>query len=365
MMKILTIVGTRPEFIRLSVIIKKLDLYSNQILVHTGQNYDYELDKIFFKELNIRKPDVFLEAKGSFGEQLSTISKKLERVISKLKPERLLVLGDTNSSLSAIIAKRMGVPIFHMEAGNRCYDHRVPEEVNRKIIDHSSDILLPYTSRSCENLVSEGIPRRRIYVTGNPIYEVIESFKKEINKSKILKKLNISKKKYILLTLHREENVDNKKILSSFLNAFESVYSVFNYQIICPLHPRTKKRLEDNNLFDMKGKNLKIIKPLGFFDFIFLEKNAYCVMTDSGTVQEECSIFGVPNITLRDTTERPETIESSSNMITSHDISIIINAIRLSVKNPEKIVTPDGYKINNVSDKVCKIILSNYHRTYA
>ena len=161
MMKILTIVGTRPEFIRLSVIIKKLDLYSNQILVHTGQNYDYELDKIFFKELNIRKPDVFLEAKGSFGEQLSTISKKLERVISKLKPERLLVLGDTNSSLSAIIAKRMGVPIFHMEAGNRCYDHRVPEEVNRKIIDHSSDILLPYTSRSCENLVSEGIPRRK------------------------------------------------------------------------------------------------------------------------------------------------------------------------------------------------------------
>lgn len=364
-MKVLTIVGTRPEFIRLSIIIKKLDLHCEQILVHTGQNYDYELNQIFFKELNIRKPDIFLEAKGSFGAQLAIISKKFEKVIKKVKPDRLLVLGDTNSSLSAILAKRMGVPVFHMEAGNRCFDLKVPEEVNRKIIDHSSDILLPYTNRSCENLVNEGIPRRRIYITGNPIYEVLKTFEKQINNSKILKKMNLNRNKFFLLTLHREENVDNKNKLKEFIGVLNDIHAKFKYTIIWPVHPRTKKNLVNNNLLDPKNKALKIIKPLGFIDFVKLEKNSYCVLTDSGTVQEECSIFGIPNITLRETTERPETIESSSNMITSSNIEIILNAINISVKYSNNITIPEGYEVNNVSDKVCKILLSNYFRTYA
>ncbi len=364
-MKILTIVGTRPEFIRLSVIIKKLDLFCDQILVHTGQNYDYELDQIFFKELGIRKPDIFLEAKGSFGTQLSIISKKFEKVLKASMPDRLLVLGDTNSSLSAILAKRMGIPVFHMEAGNRCFDLKVPEEVNRKIIDHSSDILLPYTNRSCENLVNEGIPRRRIYVTGNPIYEVLNNYERKIIKSQILKKMKLKKNNFFLLTLHREENVDDIKKLKEFINVLNNIHSKFKRQIIWPVHPRTKKNLDKNKLINNNNRAIKIIKPLGFIDFVKLEKNSYCVLTDSGTVQEECSIFGIPNITLRETTERPETIESSSNMITSNNLDIILNAIKISVKYSKNISAPDGYKEKNVSDKVCKIILGNYFRTYA
>ena len=252
-----------------------------------------------------------------------------------------------------------------MEAGNRCYDLNVPEEVNRRIIDHSSDILLPYTERSCENLIYEGIPRRRIYITGNPIFEVINKNKNKINSSKILEKLKIKKKKYFLLTMHREENVDKSSKLSEFVDALIHINKVYSLPVIWPIHPRSIKVLTSLQKKNLQKHNIIFIKPLGFFDFVYIEKNAFCVLTDSGTVQEECSIFKVPNITLRDTTERPETIESGSNLITSSDIDIIINAIKFSVENVNCIKAPTEYLFDDVSSIVCKILLSNNIRTYA
>ena len=311
-MKIVTLLGTRPEFIRLSRIIPLLDKYSNHTIIHTGQNYDYNLNKIFFKNLNIRTPDIFLDAKGSFGEQLSIISKKLEKLLLKIKPNRFLVLGDTNSSLGAVIAKRLSIPVFHMEAGNRQYNDVVPEEINRRIIDHSSDILLPYTYRSCENLVKEGIERRRIFVTGNPIFEVINFNKKKIDNSKILKKLNLKKNNYYLLTCHRQENVDTKLKFNDLIKVINQISLLKNKRIIWPLHPRSRIRLKKYNL--KLSKNIIIVDPIDFFDFSKLEKNCGCIITDSGTVQEEASILKKPNIIIRDTTERPETIESGSSI---------------------------------------------------
>lgn len=363
--KIVTLLGTRPEFIRLSQIIPKLDKYCNHTVIHTGQNYDYELNEIFFKELKIRKPDIFLDARGTFGNQLSIISKNLEKELKKIEPEKILILGDTNSSLGAIIAKRLKIPVFHMEAGNRCYDLKVPEEVNRKIIDHASDILMPYTKRSCENLVSEGIPRRRIYITGNPIFEVINKNKNSIKKSKILKSLKLKKNKYFLLTMHREENVDSTRSLKKYISSLVIINKTFKLPIIWPIHPRSKNKLSDNDQKNLSSNNIQLLNPLGFFDFITLEQNASCVLTDSGTVQEECSIFGIPNITLRDTTERPETIESGSNVVTSSNEESIISSINLSLENKNTIKPPEEYVSKDVSTKVCKIILGIHYLTYA
>ena len=312
-MKIVTVVGTRPEFIRLSQIIPLLDKYSQHYIVHTGQNYDYNLDKIFFKNFKLRKPDFFLNAKKSFGNQLSIIFKKLEEILINIKPDRFLVLGDTNSSLAAIVAKRLQIPVFHMEAGNRQYNDIVPEEVNRRLIDHSSDILLPYTQRSCDNLVKEGIDRKRIYITGNPIFEVMNFYKNEIKNSKIMKKLNISKNNYFLLTSHRQENVDNNIKLKSIIELLNDIILIKKIPIIWPIHPRSKKRIKKMKL--KLNKNIKLISPINFFDFSFLEINCYCIITDSGTVQEESSILKKPNLIIRDTTERPETIEAGSSIL--------------------------------------------------
>lgn len=360
----MTIIGTRPEFIRLCILIKKLDKFCNHILIHTGQNYDYELNEIFFKQLGIRRPNYFLDAKGSFGEQLSIISKKLETIIKTESPDKFLVLGDTNSSLGAIIAKRNGIPVYHMEAGNRCFDNNVPEEVNRRIIDHCSSILLPYTNRSCENLVKEGIDRRRIYITGNPIYEVLQKYKNKINNSKIITSLKLKKNHFFLITLHREENVENKSRLKVFIESFKYLSKAYNCKVVWPIHPRTGSKIKSLNIrFD--DKNFNLIKPLGFLDFVNLEKNAMCVLTDSGTVQEECSIFKIPNITLRDTTERPETIESSSNFISSINFQSIVNGVEISINDKKYIKTPIEYLDDNVSSKVMKILLSNYFETPA
>ena len=242
-MKIVTIVGTRPEFIRLSRILPLLDKYSDHKIIHTGQNYDYNLDKVFSKILKLENQIIFLMQK-SFGNQVSIIFKKLEKILSDLKPDRFLVLGDTNSSLGAIIAKRLGIPVFHMEAGNRQYNDIVPEEVNRRLIDHSSDILLPYTQRSCENLIKEGIDRKRIFVTGNPIFEVMNFYQDQINSSNILKKLKISEKKYFLLTSHRQENVDNPFKLKSIIEVLNNLVSIKKIPLIWPIHPRSKLRLK-------------------------------------------------------------------------------------------------------------------------
>ena len=356
--KILTILGTRPEIIRLSVILPLLDKYTNQKIVHTGQNYDYNLDKVFFSNFKLRKPDYFLKAKGSFANQISTIINKLHDIILREKPDRFLVLGDTNSSLGAITAKRLGVPVFHMEAGNRQYDDIVPEEINRRIIDNCSDILLPYTNRSCDNLVNEGINRARIFVTGNPIYEVINKFYYNIHKSKILKLLNINEKNFFLVTLHRQENVDNIDRLKLIVSTLNKISKKFGYKIIWPAHPRTIKNLKK---FKIKSSlNLKIIKPLDFFNFIKLEMNSFCTLTDSGTVQEECAIFKIPNIVLRDKTERPETIESGSTIISMNNSTDIINGIIFATNNKNISDDVQGYHDLNVSKKILNIILSNY-----
>jgi len=361
-MKILTILGTRPEIIRLSRIIPKIDNLAKQIIVHTGQNYDYNLNEIFFKQLSVRKPDYFLEATGSFTEQIGIILTKLEKIIRDEKPDRFLVLGDTNSSMGAIVAKRLAIPVFHMEAGNRCYDDRVPEEVNRRIIDVSSDILMPYTERSRKNLISEGIAGNRIYVTGNPIFEVLKYYEDESNNSEILKIEKLNPKEYFLVTMHREENVDNKSRLESIIGGLELVQKEYNYKVLISTHPRTRKRLNEFNIaYD--AENILFKEPYSFFDFIKLEKNAFCVLSDSGTVQEECAIFGIPNVTMRDTTERPETIECGSNILSGADSTQIFLSTKTVINSINNWQAPPEYLKDNVSDTVIKILMGYYHKT--
>ena len=355
-MKIITIIGTRPEIIRLSIIIEKLDIFCDHILVHTGQNYDYHLNELFFHSLGVRKPDYFLEVKGkTFGEQIGKILIESEKVILKEKPDAILILGDTNSGLTSIIAKRLGILVYHLEAGNRCYDNRVPEEVNRRIIDHSSDIFMPYTNRSKDNLVREGIPREKIYVIGNPIFEVIQHYNKKIDNSDIITKLGLEANKYFLVTMHRAENVDIPQRLHNLIRSLELLFEEFNYPIICSLHPRTKNKIEKYNI-TTKIKNIHFLTPLDFFDFVKLEKNAFLVLTDSGTVQEECCIFNKPNITIRDVTERPETIEAGSNLITGNNPKNILDCAKMALKLDSYWKPPDEYLITNVSEIVSKII---------
>ena len=359
-MKVMTIIGTRPEIIRLNVIIRKLDAICDHVLVHTGQNYDYNLNELFMQQLDVRKPDYFLEAKGSFGEQIGIILSKMEKVLLNEKPDRFLVLGDTNSSMAAIIAKRLGISVYHMEAGNRCHDDRVPEEVNRRIIDHSSDILMPYTQRSRENLLQEGIPGRRIYVTGNPIKEVIEYFDVQIQNSDILKTLNLKKHAYFLVTLHRQENVDNPKRFTKFLSMpFPRLEKKYKFPVICSTHPRTRKRLKE---FSMESDDITFLDPQGFFEFVHLELNAACVMSDSGTVQEECAIFKVPNVTLRDVTERPETLDVGSNILVGNDPEKIIECVDLVMERESDWTPPEEYLVTNVSDTVLKIVTGYYQK---
>ena len=317
-MKILTVLGTRPEIIRLSLVIEKLDAICDHILVHTGQNFDPSLNDIFFKQLGIRTPDEFLDARGTFGEQVGVIFSKIEKILLAKKPDKFLVLGDTNSTLAAIMAKRLGIPVYHMEAGNRCHDDRVPEEINRRIIDHSSDVLMPYTERSRQNLLREGIPGERIFVTGNPILEVIRKHQTEIDQSDTFKELDIHPGKYLLITLHRAENVDDEVRLRQFAEAFDLLQKRYEIPLIVSTHPHTRIRLESFGIV-VNNPQIRLLEPFGFFDFIALEQKARCVLSDSGTVQEESAIFKVPNVTLRDVTERPETIECGSNILTGSD----------------------------------------------
>jgi UDP-N-acetylglucosamine 2-epimerase (non-hydrolysing) len=360
-MKIMTVLGTRPEIIRLSLIIKKLDHYADHVLIHTGQNYDDNLSSIFFKEFELREPDHYLGIQaGSFGEQIGKILIETEKVLLKEKPNRILILGDTNSGLISIIAKRMGIPVFHLEAGNRCYDDRVPEEVNRMIIDHSSTIFLPYTNRSKENLLAEGIKNEDIYVVGNPIYEVIKNHAGKIDGSKILEKSGLNARKYFLVTMHRAENVDDEYRLKSTFTALDRLNAEYKFPVICSIHPRTRQKIEQSKLA-ITNKNIILSQPFGFFDFVKLEKNAACVITDSGTVQEECAIFNTPNITIRDVTERPETIECGSNMLTSVSPKIIEKAVEIALTEKAQWQPPVGYLDDNVSVKVIKILLG-YNR---
>ncbi|MDD5638969.1 MAG: UDP-N-acetylglucosamine 2-epimerase (non-hydrolyzing) [Candidatus Pacebacteria bacterium] len=356
-MKILTILGTRPEIIRLNLIIKKIDgIGVKNIIVHTGQNYDAKLSDIFFEDLELRKPDYYLGIKeDKVGAQIGKIIAKSEEIILKEKPDLLLVLGDTNSALSAIVAARHLIPIMHLEAGNRCYDWRVPEEKNRIIIDHISNWLVPYTEKSKENLIKEGISSEFIFVSGNPITEVLEFFKNKITKSSILKRLKLKEKDYFLVTAHREENVDNPKILKTIIKGLNLIAENFNKDLIFSVHPRTQSKLAQLKI--KLSKKIKVSEPFGFFDFVKLEKGALCVITDSGTVQEECSILKVPTVTIRETTERPETVECGSNILSGiSDPEKILDSVSQMLKLDNNWISPYGNDLN-VSDKIVKFIL--------
>ena len=355
-MKIMTVLGTRPEIIRLSLVIRLLDRYAEHVLVHTGQNSDPRLSEVFFRELEVRAPDVQLSlANDHFGAQVGSLFAQMEPVFRQHRPDRLLILGDTTSGLATIVARRLGIPVYHMEAGNRCFDDRVPEEVNRRVIDHCSTVLLPYTHRSKENLRAEGIPAERIFVTGNPIGEVIEYYRPQIDKSSILSKLGVGPKQFFLVTLHRAENVASAHRLRSFWAALEALHGEYHYPVICSLHPRTRAQMRG---FGIDSATIQCSEPFGFFDFVRLEGNAFCVLSDSGTVQEECALLGAPNVTLRDTTERPETLEAGSNVLSGAEAERVSTLVRLVTQQPIRWTVPAEYQVRNVADTVVRLLLS-------
>jgi UDP-N-acetylglucosamine 2-epimerase (non-hydrolysing) len=356
-MKVMTILGTRPEIIRLSRIVPLLDSLCGHVLVHTGQNFDRTLSDVFFDELGLRRPDHHLGIRETSAmAQVGAILAGCGELIERERPDRLLLLGDTNSALSAIAAKRAGVPVFHMEAGNRCFDDRVPEEVNRRVIDHASDVLLPYTERSRANLLREGIPGERVYVTGNPIREVLDHYAGRIGESRILEALSLAPSGYFLATLHRAENVDLDGRLLGFVEAFRRLSSEHGIPVVVSLHPRTRSRLERLGV-PSGGGGVRMLEPFGLFDFVRLEQGARCVLSDSGTVQEECCIFRVPNVTLRDVTERPETLEAGSNILSGGDPDSILSSVRTALHGPCEWTPPPEYLASGVSGTVARILL--------
>lgn len=357
-MRILTVLGTRPEIIRLSRIIPLLDDYCEHRVLHTGQNFSKSLNEIFFEQLQLRPPDQVLHAAASTPmQQISKILTGVEADILTWKPDRLLILGDTNSALSAFVAKRMGIPVFHMEAGNRCFDDRVPEEVNRRLIDHASDVLMPYTERSRHHLIQEGIHCSRIRVTGNPIYEVLQYYAPQISASSIHHQLHLKSQHYFLVTLHREENVDQPERLHELGQCLNQIAVQYDLPIICSTHPRTQQRLEKLNL--AMDSRIQWLPPFGLFDFIALEQGAFCVLTDSGTVQEECALFRVPNVTLRDVTERQETLECGSNILSGIAQKDVLRAIKLATQTKPDWEIPAGYLTADVSHIVARIVLGH------
>jgi UDP-N-acetylglucosamine 2-epimerase (non-hydrolysing) len=356
--KILTVLGTRPEIIRLSGVIRLLDQYCSHTLVHTGQNFDDRLSAVFFEQLNVRQPDVFLNVRGeNFAAQIGQIIEKIYDVFERHRPDRLLILGDTNSGLTAIVARRLGIPVYHMEAGNRCFDDRVPEEVNRRAIDHSSTVLMPYTQRSRENLMAEGFATHRVYVTGNPIKQVIDEFADPINKSAVLEDLELEPEKFFLVTAHRAENVDKPDRLRDLISGLTKLHERYGLPVIISFHPRTRSKAEQFGI-NLKSGGLRFLEPLGFFDFIKLEKNAFCTLTDSGTVQEEACIFGVANVTMRDVTERPETVDCGSNILSGTEPENILNAVRIMTSRKRNWSPPPEYLAPLVAETVCNILLS-------
>lgn len=361
-MKVITILGTRPEIIRLSLVMKKLDQSCQHVIVHTGQNFDPALSDLFFEQLDVRAPDHYLGVRGdTLGEQIGKIIMESEKVLLSEKPDKMLVLGDTNSALSAIVAKRMGIPVYHMEAGNRCFDDRVPEEVNRRIIDQVSDVLMPYTERSRQNLLREGIPGERIYVTGNPIYEVIRHYDQHISCSAILEQLGLEAGQYFLVTMHRAENVDVEMRLQSLVRSFDHLQKEYNLPVIISTHPHTRSRIRGFAVCT-DNSQVRFMEPFSFFDFITLERHARCVLTDSGTVQEECAIFKIPNVTIRDVTERPETIEHGCNILSGADLETVVRCVHTALGSSGTWSAPPEYLVENVSDTIIKIVSGYLYR---
>ena len=359
-MKVMTILGTRPEIIRLSRVMPLLDQHSEHVVVHTGQNFDPQLHDVFFAELGLRRPDVQLECRGeSAMAQVGRILTETERLLETHRPDRVLILGDTNSGLAAFVAKRRGIPVFHMEAGNRCYDDRVPEEVNRRVIDHSSDVLMPYTERSRANLLREGIEGHRVFVTGNPILEVLEHYRGKTDAAPVLERLGLARGSYFLVTLHRAENVDVPERLALFVDAFQRLHAEHHVPVVLSVHPRTRARLAAGGYRLDSGGGVQAHEPFGLFDFVKLEKNARCVLSDSGTVQEECCLFRVPNVTIRDVTERPETIEAGSNVLSGASPETILACVRTVLARPADWTPPPEYLRTDVSGTVLRIVVGH------
>lgn len=359
-LKVMTIVGTRPEIIRLSEVMKACDKYFDHVIVHTGQNWDYTLNQIFFEELGIREPNHYLESVGTnLGETIGNIISKSYEVLVQEKPDALLILGDTNSALSAIAAKRLKIPIFHMEAGNRCFDQNVPEEINRKIVDHISDINLPYTEHSRRYLLSEGFRKEHIFVTGSPMPEVLKKHAASIENSTVLDELKLEKDKYMLVSAHREENIDNEANFDSLMNALNSIAETYQLPIIYSTHPRSLDRIKKR---DFKLHPLiQNLKPFGFFDYNKLQKNAFCVLSDSGTLSEESAILGFNGILLRTSTERPEVLDKGTVIvggIKTLEIEQAIQLARSMKQNDEPVVLATDYADENVAVKIVKIIQS-------
>ncbi len=355
----MTIFGTRPEIIRLSRIMAKLDEYAEHIMVHTGQSYDYEMSEVFFDDLKIRKPDYFLEVKAdALGEQIANIISKSEKVLKKEAPDAVLILGDTNSALAAIVAKRMKIPIFHMEAGNRCFDENVPEEVNRRIVDHISDINLPYSENARLYLIREGIHPATIFVVGSPLAEVADYYKDDINRSKIIVRLGLARGRYFVASIHREENVDSRASLLKLMDALNAVAEKYRMPIMVSTHPRTADRL--GKYKSNRHKLVNFHKPFGYFDYMHLQKNAFCVLSDSGTIQEESALFGFPAIQARVSSERPEAFDEGVLILSGIDKDSILRAVEITTrqfKAGEKFDVPRAYSGVNVSGKVSRLIV--------
>ena len=360
-LKIVTVFGTRPEIIRLSRVIVKIDQYTDHIIIHTGQNYDYELNQIFFDDLGIRKPDYFLSAAGATGaETIGNVIIAVDKVLEEVKPEALLVLGDTNSCMAVIPAKRRKIPVFHMEAGNRCFDQRVPEEINRRIIDHTADINMTYSSIAREYLLREGLPAEMVIKTGSPMKEVLQYYLKDIEASDVLERLRLEKEKFFVVSSHREENIDNELNFRKLVDVLNAIASKYNLPVIVSTHPRTQKRIDSAKV--KFHKNIQLLKPLGFKDYNKLQISAKAVLSDSGTINEESSILNFPALNIRETHERPEGMEETVVMMVGLEIERVMQALEIiknQLRGDQRMFqqVPD-YSMPNVSDKVVRIIHS-------
>lgn len=360
--KLAVAVGTRPEIIRLSRVLDLANSMVNLVLIHTGQNYDYELNQIFFDELGVKKPDYFLEADvSSLGSTVGDILKKVEPILKAERPDAFLVLGDTNSCLSAYIAKRLKIPVFHMEAGNRCFDFNVPEETNRRIIDHIADFNLVYTEHARRHLIAEGLPQRRIYLTGSPMKEVLNAYADKVKQSSILADLKLSKNQYFVFSIHREENVDYPDQLNKIVESIHHLSQYYPIPFVFSCHPRTLKRIESMQL--QLPSNVLLLKPFGFFDYIALQQNAKCVISDSGTISEESSMLSFPAISIRESMERPEAQDAGTIILSGINKEGVLNAVKWTIrefesKNEYSSIAPD-YQIENTAWRVMKLIIGN------
>ena len=358
-LKVMTILGTRPEIIRLAAVMSMLEKFAEHVLVHTGQNYDYELNQVFFNELGVREPDYFLGVDtSSLGRTLGEIIIKIEEVLLKERPDAVLILGDTNSSIALLMAKRMKIPTYHMEAGNRSFDANVPEETNRKLVDHLADFNLVYTEHARRHLISEGLPHRFVYVTGSPMREVLESRIDQINASDILDQLEVESGAYFIVSVHREENVDSKTNLQKVVNCLQVLHAEYGYPVVVSTHPRTRNRLQ-SLAPDLGGADIRFLKPFGFFDYNKLQLEAFCAISDSGTIGEESAILDFPAVTIRNSIERPEALDAGSIILTGLDPDILLQSVAIATTESQLFddrEIPEDYKVRNTSLRVLKLI---------